>query len=52
MIDEETKRLNTAQEDLDRANSDFEQEMARWDGETAAHLDLLAELESELDALN
>jgi len=52
LIEEEVTRLNTAQADLDRANSDFDNEMARWDGETAAHLDLLAELESELEALN
>ena len=52
MIEEETKRLNTAQTDLDNANADFDTEMARWDGETKAHLDLMAELEAELDALD
>ena len=52
MIEEELVRLNTAQADLDRANGDFDSEEARWSGETEAHLDLLAELESELDALN
>jgi hypothetical protein len=52
LIEEELTRLNTAQDDLDRANLDFDNEEHRWDGETTAHLDLLHELEAELDALN
>jgi septal ring factor EnvC (AmiA/AmiB activator) len=51
-IEEELKRLATAQADKDQADSDFNAEETRWAAEVAAHEDLLSELESELDALS